>query len=73
VTRERDEMTCDRCERHHGVVWYAPSDVWNKVMRDGDRGNPDRYSFCCPICFIQLAEEAGVESTGWLVTPRGEA
>jgi hypothetical protein len=68
-TETRDEMVCDRCKRRHDVVWFAPSDVWNRVMRGGDRGNLDRYSFCCPICFIQLAEEAGVESTGWLVTP----
>jgi len=41
-------------------------------MRDGDRGNADRYPFCCPICFMRLAEEAGVETTGWLVTPEEE-
>jgi hypothetical protein len=63
------EMICDCCQRLHGVVWFAPSDVWNLTMRDGDRGNPDRYSFCCPICFMRLAEEAGVKTTGWLVTP----
>lgn len=65
----RDEMTCDRCGNRHDVVWFAPSDIWNAVMRDGDRGNPDEYSFCCPICFMQLADERGIKNTGWLVIP----
>jgi hypothetical protein len=65
----RDEMVCDRCKRRHGVVWFAPSDVWNAVMREGDRGKPDEFSFCCPICFIQLADERGIKSTGWCVSP----
>src|SRR6266542_3221173 len=64
-----DEMICDRCERRHGVVWFAPSDLWNTVMRKGDRGNPDEFSFCCPMCFMALAEERGVSTPGWLVTP----
>ncbi len=66
----RDEMTCDRCGRRHGVVWFAPSEIWNAVMRGGERGNPDEFPFCCPECFIHLAEQRGIETTtGWLVTP----
>lgn len=64
-----DEMVCDRCHRRHGVVWFAPSDIWNAVMRGGDRAAPDRYSFCCPLCFMQLADAQGLSSTGFLVTP----
>lgn len=69
----RDEMVCDRCGRHHGVVWFAPSDVWNQVMRGGDRGNPDEFGFCCPICFMALAEERGIVTTGWCVSPEPPA
>ena len=65
----RDEMVCDRCHRRHDCVWFAPSDVWNRVMRGGDQAAGDEFPFCCPICFIQLAEERGVETAGWLVTP----
>jgi hypothetical protein len=65
----RDEMTCDCCGRRHGVVWFAPSDIWNAVMRGGDRANPDEFPFCCPECFIHLAEQRGVKAKGWLVTP----
>ena len=65
----REEMSCDRCGDHHGVIWFAPSDIWNAVMREGDQGNPDEYPFCCPICFMQLAEERGIDTTGWLVCP----
>ncbi len=69
VEGQPDEMVCDRCYCRHGVVWFAPSDIWNATMRGGDRANPDRYSFCCPICFMALAEEAIGPTTGWLVTP----
>lgn len=64
-----DEMVCDRCQRRHGVVWFAPSDIWNAVMREGDRANADEYGFCCPICFMTLAKERGVTTSGWLVCP----
>lgn len=62
-------MWCDRCERRHGVVWSVPSDVWNDVMREGDRGNPDEFNFCCPTCFMQLADERGVGNHMWVVAP----
>lgn len=64
-----DEMVCDRCTRRHNIVWIAPSDIWNEVMRDGNRGNPDEFSFCCPNCFMQLANERGVGSRSWKVSP----
>ncbi len=64
-----DEMVCNRCKRRHHVVWFAPSDVWNAVMRGGDRANEDEFGFCCPECFMRLAEDRGVVTTGWLVTP----
>ncbi len=57
VPDEDAEMWCERCGVRHGVVWFAPSDLWNTVMRDGDRGKPDEFAFCCPLCFMQLADE----------------
>jgi hypothetical protein len=56
----RDEMVCDCCGIRHEVVWYAEDDLWNAVMRGGDRGAPDRYSFCCPTCLMQLATQMGI-------------
>ena len=53
---EDAEMWCERCGQRHGVVWFAPSDLWNAVMRPV-RGKPDEFGFCCPLCFMQLAEE----------------
>lgn len=69
VPAEFAEMWCERCGRRHGVVWFAPSEVWNAVMREGDRGKPDEFGFCCPICFMQLADERGVGTTIWEVRP----
>lgn len=67
VPAEDAEMWCERCGRRHGVVWFAPSEIWNAVMREGDRGKPDEYGMCCPICFMQLADERGVGSGMWEV------
>lgn len=69
VPAEDAEMWCERCGRRHGVVWFAPSEVWNAVMREGVRANPDEFGFCCPICFMQLADERGVGTTIWEVLP----
>jgi len=69
VPAEDAEMWCERCGRRHGVVWFAPSDIWNAVMREGDRGNPDEFGFCCPLCFMQLAEARGIVPTAWEVRP----
>lgn len=63
------EMWCDRCGQRHDVVWFAPSDIWNAVMRDGERGNPDEFGFCCPSCFMQLADERGVGNRMWKIQP----
>lgn len=62
-------MWCGRCDRRHGVVWFAPSDVWNAVMRGGERGKADEFGFCCPTCFMQLADERGVGNLMWEVRP----
>jgi hypothetical protein len=58
----REEMVCDRCGNRHSVVWFADDDLWNAVMRGGDRGARDEYSFCCPTCLMQLATERGIAS-----------
>lgn len=68
-TDEDAEMWCDRCERRHGVNWCAPSDLWNAVMREGQIGNPDEFGFCCPSCFMELADERGVGNHLWVVVP----
>lgn len=62
----RHEGRCDRCGGAN-PVWYAPSPLWNRVMRtDG----VDLYPFCCPSCFARLAEMCGAVSdrTVWSFT-----
>jgi hypothetical protein len=61
---EHPEDTCEECGRPN-VVWFAPSDLWNQVMRSGDRGAPDVFGIVCPMCFIRRAEALGVTSTAW--------
>lgn len=68
-TREDAEMWCDRCHRRHGVNWIATSDIWNAVMRDGSRANPDEIGFCCPSCFMELADERGIGNRRWVIAP----
>lgn len=62
-------MRCDRCGNHHGIVWFAPSDIWNEVMRPGYLAGDDLYGFCCPNCFMQLAESEMPRHPGWMVIP----
>lgn len=65
---EPRELCCQICRVEH-EVWIAPSDVWNAVCRDGDRANPCKWAFLCPVCFMRLGTEMGLAPTGWLVTP----
>lgn len=65
------ELLCEKCGHEH-PVWFAPNAVWNAVIRGGDPGASDEFSFLCPTCFIVLAEERGMRPTGWMVAPEGE-
>lgn len=55
------EAICERCGRDN-IVWYAPNDVWNRVM-------PDDGGILCPVCFVQAAEQAGIAPTVWRLIP----
>lgn len=59
------EGFCEHCGRVN-VVWFAPSPIWNKVVREPNGGAD---VMLCPTCFVQLAEIAGIRSTGWAVIP----
>jgi len=65
--REPRELLCEICDRDY-PVWFAPSDLWNRVIRGGTKGGDEMYAFLCPTCFATLAEIAGVETTGWMLT-----
>jgi hypothetical protein len=65
---EHPEDTCEDCGGPN-VVWFAPNDVWNQVMRGGDRGAPDAVGIVCPMCFIRRAENEGLTPTAWSVQP----
>lgn len=63
----RGESVCHRCGGPN-VVWWAPSPLWNEVMRGGDIGGADEFDgIVCPTCFALLAEERGV-AQGWKLT-----
>lgn len=57
------EAVCDDCGADN-VVWFAPSPLWNKIVRQPDRGDP----MLCPRCFIIRAEAAGINEV-WMVQP----
>jgi len=54
-----DESTCQRCGGPNRV-WYAPSPLWNEVMRGGSINGDEEYGIVCPTCFMVLAEERGI-------------
>lgn len=58
---------CHRCGGPN-VVWFAPSPLWNLVMRGNDiNGEALHDDLVCVTCFVILANEAGV-SGKWRVT-----
>ena len=54
---EPRELLCMVCN-HDYPVWFAPSDLWNRVVRTP--AGSDRWPFLCPTCFGMKANEAGV-------------
>lgn len=56
-----EHESCRRCDGPN-VAWSAPSPLWNLVMRGNDiNGDPRFNDLVCPVCFVVLAAEAGVE------------
>lgn len=53
------ESVCGRC-RGPNRVWWAPSPLWNQVMRGGDIGGAEAWGIICPTCFVVLAEQQGI-------------
>lgn len=54
------EAVCRRCGGPN-VSWFAPSPLWNAVMRGGSIDGPWEFGeLICPTCFCVLAEERGV-------------
>jgi len=57
------EDYCHKCGGPN-VVWFAPSPIWNKAVRE--KGEKE---ILCPVCFIKLAESAGFDQKAWKVAP----
>lgn len=54
------ESYCHRCLRRN-IRWSAPSPLWNEVMRGGYVDGPELHDgIVCPLCFADLAEQAGI-------------
>lgn len=60
---EHTEAICQRCGGPN-IVWFAPSPLWNAVMRGGSINGDEEHGIVCPICFAALAEERGI-ATCW--------
>lgn len=64
-TDDHPEHKCDRCGGRNISSWYADSDVWNQVWSEG--------GILCPICFCELAKEAGIRPTTWRLSIVGDS
>lgn len=62
-----DPSRCMDCGRAN-PVWFAPHDIWNRVI-GGPDAKDDPGGFFCPSCFIGRAEETGLEHV-WEVCPK---
>lgn len=56
---EPRELLCMVCWSEY-PVWYAPSPLWNQVVRRPD--GSDEWEFLCPTCFARIAVERGVDA-----------
>jgi hypothetical protein len=54
-----DESVCHRCGGPN-IVWFAPSPLWNAVMRGQAEPYELHDGIVCPTCFGILADEAGL-------------
>ncbi len=63
-TDDHPEHRCDRCGGRNIRSWYADSDVWNRIAGD--------FSILCPICFSELAKDAGMEFVIWRLSISGD-
>jgi hypothetical protein len=60
---EPNDLLPEQCRRclHENAVWFAPSPLWNAVMRGGSiDGQPIYEDMVCAACFISLAQEKGI-------------
>jgi hypothetical protein len=62
-----EHESCHRCGGSN-ITWFAPSPLWNLVMRGNDiNGDALHDDLVCVPCFVFLAAEAGVEGV-WRVS-----
>lgn len=54
------------------VVWFAPSQLWNLVVRQSIRNQGGADPMLCPRCFILRADAEGVNLV-WCVSPENHA
>ena len=55
------ESICQVCTGYN-PVWFAPNELWNKVMRHPDgREVSEKHHFVCPNCFIKTARMLGIQ------------
>lgn len=66
------ESICQVCD---GInpVWFAPNELWNKVMRYPDgREESEKINFICPNCFIQEAIKLELAPRVWRLSEADE-
>ncbi len=69
---EARECLCMVCDQKY-PVWYAPNDLWNKVMRAPDgREESEKVPFICLMCFTKEAERQGVKYAAWKLTVKNK-
>lgn len=65
MRKAKQELLCQNCNHKHSI-WYAPDDIWNKLVRHGVT-IADDYQFLCPNCFIKLYEKKLGKRFRWCV------
>ena len=66
--RLRGDGPCQDCGTPDNIVWFTDNTVWNRVM-GGPGTTDDPGGIVCVTCFVKRADAAGLDPTGWQLTP----
>lgn len=67
----RGDGPCQDCGSLN-IVWFTDNVVWNAVMEAEKHvfaSDRPETGILCPFCFVKRAEDAGLQPTGWRITP----
>jgi len=61
--KDHPEHYCHKCGGKN-ISWYVDNNLWNEVIGSG--------GILCPLCFVSIAEEKGINPIAWRLSREGD-